>query len=197
MLALAWMYRDFKDSTYKDSIDRGLKFYSSEKYWKQESFLPWTIAAFVSIYSETGERRYADYVTRMADYLVSRQNMDRRDKVFGSFGPFPSITSASYLEGLGDALQLTQDTKDLAREANYRQRAQIGYSWLISLQFGENNAAGLLSPRRTVGGFAASPNDPQIRIDYNMHAISAFVRGLRFIYGRQQVVASHTKGTAE
>jgi hypothetical protein len=188
MLALAWMYRNFRDPVYKDSIDKGLNFYSDERHWKRGGFLPWTISAFVSMYSETREARYARYVTLLTDYLISGQNLDTEDDVFGSFGSFPSVASASHLEALGDALQLTQESGDSSREALYRQRARLGYAWLISLQYGRHNTEGLPDPGRSLGGFARSRNDPHIRIDYNQHAISALARGLRFVFGRQPMV---------
>lgn len=197
MLALAWMYRNFQDPIYKESIDRGLRFYSDEEYWKQGAFLPWTISAFVSIHSETGDRRYADYATMLTDYLISWQNVDGGDAVFGSFGSFPSISSASYLEGLGDAVQLTKATGDTEREAFYRRRALMGYIWLLPLQYGSSELARLPTPRRALGGFAHSRNDPQIRIDYNQHGISALVRGLRFVFGRQPIVSSRIEGRGD
>ena len=101
-----------------------------------------------------------------------------------------ALRASSYLEGLGDAVQLTQENGDSAKEALYRQRARMGYSWLISLQYETHNTAGLLSPSRTIGGFSRSQNDSQIRIDYNQHAISALVRGLRFVFGREPIVPS-------
>ncbi len=194
MLALAWMYRNFRDPIYKDSIDTALAFYSEERYWKEGGFLPWTIDAFVSIYRTTGETAYAEYAAKLADYLISLQNLDSRKETFGSFGSFPSVASASSLEGLGSALQLTQATGDSAREARYRLRAQMGYRWLVSLQYSRDSAAGLRSPERAVGGFAQSLGDPRIRIDYNQHAISALVRGLRFVFGKPPDVPSQVAG---
>jgi hypothetical protein len=188
MLALAWMHRNFHVPAYKDSIDRGLKFYSNEKYWKQEAFLPWTISAFASLYSETGDNGYADYVSMLADYLIRSQNLDGPRAVLGSFSSFPSITSASYLEGLGDAVRTVQERKDLSRTNDYRERAKLGYSWLMTLQFNATNSGGLPSPLRTMGGFPQSRFDPQIRIDYNAHAISAFAGGLRYVFGRKPAI---------
>ena len=182
MLALAWMHRDFHDPRYREHVDRALNFYSDSKYWKLPAFLPWTIPAIVSMYLETGEEGYTEYVNELADDLVSLQNLDPNDAVFGSFGSFPSIASTSFLEGLGDVLQLTQTNGDTAREARYRQRALIGYSWLLSLQYAEGQPAALTSAGRAIGGFPESATDPDIRIDYNAHAISALARGLRFAF---------------
>jgi hypothetical protein len=188
MLALAWMHRNFGDPIYKDSIDRALKVYSDERYWKQAPFLPWTLDALASLYSSTGDTVYAGQATTLADYLVSWQNLDGRDGVLGSFGSFPSAFSASYLEGLGSALQVVQQTGDSARDALYRRRAEVGYLWLTSLQYRKNGPASVQSNERTIGGFARSPNDPRIRIDQNQHAISALVGGLRHVFGQQPAV---------
>jgi len=181
MLALARMHHDFDDPIYRNSIDKALRFYSKEKYWKQEAFLPWTISAFSSMYSDTGESAYSDYVARLADYLIDGQNLDGPEAVRGSFSSFPSITTASYLEGLGDAVCVTLKQKDSSRTKDYIDHAKLGYAWLMNLQFTS-------SPPRSKGGFPQSHHDPRIRIDYNAHAISAFARGLRCVFGKKPAI---------
>jgi hypothetical protein len=183
MLALAWMYREFQDPVYRDSIDRALKFYSNSKYWKHPAFPPWTISAFASMYATTHEPAYSDYAAKLTDYVLTLQNMDETNDVYGSFGNFPSIASASYLEALGDAVKMTEDNGDSQRKALYTRRAQSGYRWLLTLQYSKGNVAGLRASERALGGFAFSRYERQIRIDYNFHAISALVGDLQNVHG--------------
>jgi len=188
MLALAWMYQSFKNPRYKESLDWALGFYSAEEYWKHHAFLPWTISAFVSLYMQTGESKYADYVLRLTDHLLTQQNLDSGDEVYGSFHAFPSVNTASYLEGLGDAIQLVQEIGDSRREKLYVERAKMGYRWLLLLQYNLDNAKNAKSLERALGGFRHSLTDSRIRIDNTQHAISSLTKGLRFIFGRSTVV---------
>lgn len=188
MLALAGMYDGFKESRYRDSLDRALHFYSDSGYSKHRAFLPWTIMAFTSLYRQTGEKRYADYVLHLADYLLTDQNLDERDEVFGSFHAFPSISTASYLEGLADAIQLVKALGDMRREKLYVQRALIGFRWILSLQYKPDEIKQYEVSHRSSGGFRGSLTDPCIRIDYNGHAISALTRAMRHVFQQRPAV---------
>ena len=181
LYALAGMYQTFGEARYKESMDWALAFYYQEK-WKSHAFLPWTISAFASLYEQTGERRYADYVFFLGDQLLTQQNLDGNDKVYGSFHGVPSANTGSYMEGLGDAIHVARLAADEERLRLYQERAKMGYSWLFKLQYGESDAATLKQPNLAQGGFRKTLNDSQLRIDNTQHAISSFAKGLRFIY---------------
>ena len=181
LYALAGMYQTFGDVRYKESMDWALKFYYREK-WKSHAFLPWTISAFVSLYEQTGEQKYADYVFFLSDQLLTQQNLDGNDEVYGSFHGVPSANTGSYMEGLGDAIHIARLIEDERRLKLYQERAKMGYRWLLMLQYGESDAAALKRPHMAQGGFRKTLTDSQLRIDNTQHAISSFVKGLRFIY---------------
>lgn len=188
LFALAQMYQAFGDGRYKHSMDWALPFYSHKKQWKSHAFLPWTISAFVSLYEQTGESKYADYVFLLSDYLLTQQNLDRNDEVYGSFHGFPTANTGSYMEGLGDAIHLAQLIGDSQRLKRYQEHAKMGYRWLFLLQYTDANVARLKRPDLAIGGFRTSLIEPQLRIDNTQHAISAFTKGLRSIFGVQPAV---------
>ena len=188
LFALAQMYQAFGDARYKRSMDWALEFYSDKKQWKSYAFLSWTISAFVSLYGQTGESKYADYVFLLSDYLLTQQNLDSDDKVYGSFHGAPSANTGSYMEGLGDAIHLAKLTGDQKRLKHYQERAKIGYRWLFLLQYAEMDVTHLKRSEIAVGGFRTSLVNSQLRIDNTQHAISAFAKGLRFIFGVQPAV---------
>ncbi|MYE87875.1 hypothetical protein F4X33_02620 [Candidatus Poribacteria bacterium] len=142
LYALAGMYQAFRDLRYKQSMDWALEFYYREK-WKSHAFIPWTISAFTSLYEQTGEGEYADYVFFLADQLLTQQNLDGDDEVYGSFHGLPSANTGSYMEGLGDAIYIARLTGDEPRLQLYQERAKMGYRWLFMLQYGESDAAAL------------------------------------------------------
>ncbi|MYE87877.1 hypothetical protein F4X33_02630 [Candidatus Poribacteria bacterium] len=181
LYALAGMYQAFRDLRYKQSMDWALEFYYREK-WKSHAFIPWTISAFTSLYEQTGEGEYADYVFFLADQLLTQQNLDGDDEVYGSFHGLPSANTGSYMEGLGDAIYIARLTGDEPRLQLYQERAKMGYRWLFMLQYGESDAAALKRPDMTQGGFRKTLTDSQLRIDNTQHTISSFAKGLRFIY---------------
>ena len=186
LYALAGMYQAFGDLRYKQSMDWALGFYYGEK-WKSHAFLPWTISAFASLYEQTGEQKYADYVFFLGDQLLTQQNLGT-DEVYGSFHGVPSANTGSYMEGLGDAIHIARLVKDERRLRLYQERAKMGYRWLFMLQYGESDAAALTRPDMALGGFRTTLTNSQLRIDNTQHAISSFAKGLRFIYEKPSVL---------
>ena len=181
LYALAGMYQAFGDARYKESMDWALEFYYGEK-WKSHAFIPWTISAFASLYEQTGEQKYADYVFFLSDQLLTQQNLDGDDEVYGSFHSVPSANTASYMEGLGDAIYVARLIEDEGRLWLYQERAKMGYRWLFLLQYGESDVTALKRPHIAQGGFRKTLTESQLRIDNTQHAISSFAKGLRFIY---------------
>ena len=130
LYALAGMYQAFRDPRYKESMDWALEFYYREK-WKAHAFLPWTISAFASLYEQTGERKYADYVFFLSDQLLTKQNLDSDDEAYGSFHSVPSANTGGYMEGLGDALHVARLTGDEVRLQSLSRTRKNGVSLAI------------------------------------------------------------------
>ncbi len=192
MLALAGMYQTFQDPRYKDSIDQALGFYAGNaEFESSHAFLPWTISAFTSLYLQTQESRYADYVIKLADLLIRQQNIDPDDQVYGSFHGVPSINTSSYLEGLADAFLLTQKIGDAKREKLYADRLKMGYRWILLLQSTEVDGQDIANPQQALGGFQSSLHKSQQRIDNTQHSIVALTKGLRYFYDISPAVQSN------
>jgi len=191
LFALAGMYRAFGDPRYKKSMDWALEFYSHKKQWKRHSFLPWTISAFVSLYEQSPEPKYADYVLTLSEHLLTQQNLESDDEVYGSFHVLPSANTGSYMEGLGDAIHLAQLIGDEELLKLYQEHAKMGYRWLLSLQYTEADQSLVERPEMAIGGIRTNVFDAQLRIDNTQHAISAFAKGLRFVFGRSPQIEEH------
>ena len=104
------------------------------------------------MYELSPEPKYVDFVFVLADHLLTQQNLDSDDDVYGSFHSLPSANTGLYLEGLTDAIHAAELAGDRERAARYRQRALMAYPWLLWLQYDERSSAGLPDPTRAVGG---------------------------------------------
>ena len=195
MLALASMYRAFDDERYRKSVDWALDFYSRKRRWRNHAFLAWTIAAFTSLYEDTREAQYADFAFRLSDFLLTQQNLDPDDEVYGSFHGLPTANTGSYMEGLGDAIHLARLTGDTGKLAGYQEYAKMGYRWLCQLQYTPDLAEGLAQPEWALGGIRTSLWNSELRIDNTQHAISSFAKGLRYVFQQHPGLSpGHSRG---
>ena len=144
--------------------------------------------AFVDLYTQAPDPKYADYVFWLSDHLLTQQNLDSDDEVYGSFHAFPTANAGSYMEGLVDSIHLANLTGDSDRVNLYAERAKMAYRWLFILQYTESDKSPLKHPEMAIGGIPTSRVNPQLRIDNTQHSISAFAKGLRYIFEKEPAV---------
>src|SRR6516162_4274327 len=95
----------------------------------------------------------------------------------------PQVSSASYAEGLAEACRVARQMGDLTRYRRYSAALERCLQFLATLQFTEANTqhfAAWYRPR-LVGGFHASDQDGNLRIDYTQHAVCAMVQYLAYV----------------
>ncbi len=174
-------------------IRKALPFYQA--WWRSHAsmaFVPWHTAAYADAYQLTKEKAFADFVFEMNDWLCGLQytRLDPRHPLW--FGGFmdshdgtttstpPQIGSAQYAEALATAGQVAHALKDQARYVRYGSSAERCLQFLTTLQYTEANTQHFADWYRPVllGGFHASHQDGNLRIDYAQHAICALVRYL-------------------
>src|SRR5262249_58962041 len=93
----------------------------------------------------------------------------------------PTIDSAEFAESLADACRLGKAAGDVQRFERYRGALESALRFLTLLQYNEASARHFADWYRpaVVGGFHASLQDGNLRIDYNQHAVSALTQYLR------------------
>ncbi len=182
MLALAFMNESFDDAKYKKSIDWAYEYYSIKGRWRKSSFMPWTISAFVSMYLQTGDEKYAEFVFKMTRKMLRRQNMNSSREVYGSFNGLPTVFTATAIEALGDVLLMLKTYENEDKRIEYTERAKMAFSWLLKMQYTEDEIAKKNLPVQSLGGFRRSLIESEIRIDNTQHAISALCRGIKYVY---------------
>ncbi|HVS38660.1 MAG TPA: hypothetical protein VMS17_24100 [Gemmataceae bacterium] len=176
-----------------DIVRKAVGFY---RPWRQAhkslEFVPWFTSACWEAYQRTKEQPFADFVFEMNDWLCGLQynQLDAQRQLWlGGFQTWaddkaidapPTIASAFYAEGLVDACRTARQAVDLDHYSRYRGALQLDLQFIARLQYSEAGAGHFSDwyRPRLVGGFHASHQDGNLRIDYNQHAVSALVQFL-------------------
>ncbi|HVJ82752.1 MAG TPA: hypothetical protein VNC50_16910 [Planctomycetia bacterium] len=152
-----------------------------------EAMAPWLAAAATEFFFITGDKPAGDFALLLGDWSLALQHREPKDKTLGWYGGFgsyhegrllatePGITSASFLEGIGDAYRVARQREDRERMATYRAALDAGAEFLLSTQFtvGRTSHFNPAAAKRVRGGFWASLTDGALRIDQNQHALRA------------------------
>lgn len=163
---------------------------------KNMAFVPWHTAAYAEAYLATpSEAVYAQAIYEMNDWLCGLQyaELDPRQPMWiGGFMGWadgkpqalaPQIGSASFAESLADACRVAKQSGDPARYRRYRESLERTLQFLTTLQYTDANTqhfADWYRPR-LIGGFYASHQDGNLRIDYAQHAICALAQYAAFV----------------
>jgi hypothetical protein len=159
---------------------------------KNMAFVPWQSAAYAEAYLLTKEKAFADFVAEMNDWLCGLQ-YDRLDprhpQWLGGFmgwadgkavASAPGVASASYAESLAEACRVARAAGDLPRHRRYAETLERCLQFLVTLQYTDANTQHF-NPwyrQRLLGGFHASHQDGDLRIDCTQHAVCAMFQYL-------------------
>lgn len=163
---------------------------SYRAWWKEHrsmAFVPWQTAAWAEAFVQTKEPAFAEFVYEMNDWLCGLQydQLDpRRPLWHGGFLNWsegktidapPTIGSASYAGALAEARRAARAGSDAARHQRYTDVLHRSLQFVVRLQYTEANTQHFEEwyRPRLVGGFHASIQDGNLRIDYAQHALSA------------------------
>ncbi len=180
-----------------DLARKALAYYRT--WWraqKNPAFVPWQTAAYAEAYLRTREQAFADFVNEMNDWVCGLQ-YDRLDPRYPAFwyGGFkawsdgkpveaaPQVSTASYAEGLAEACRLARETGDLTRHRRYSEALERSLQFLAMLQYTEANTQHFADWYRPMllGGFHASYQDGDLRIDSTQHAVCALIQYLTYV----------------
>ena len=180
MLALMIDYEQTKDEKYlsvaESSFDYYADFFRKEK---NPAFVPWHTMANYKLFKATGDKKYADFVFEMNDFLVGIQNKEcgKEPYTLGRFfdperseyGPPHASSTAVYVEGLTYAYKLAKELGDNERAAKYKGAVLLGARSLMQLQFKEGN-------KKVLGGIRKTIDNNELRIDNTQHTVMAFIQ---------------------
>lgn len=162
---------------------------------KTPAFVPAQSAACTEAYLLTGDKAYADVVFEMNDWLCELQYplLDPRHPLWGggfmsvrdgkAVSTAPQIDSACCAEALAEACRVARKAGDLPRYQRYREALERCLQFVNRLQYTEANTQHFADWYRPtlVGGFHASQQDGNLRIDYTQHAICAMLQYVTYL----------------
>ncbi len=163
-------------------------------WWREHKNMecvPWLTAAATEAYLSSKDQSCADFVFEMNDWLCNLQYpLDaQHERTWGGFKGWsngrateaaPTIISACYAESLADACRTARQAVDLDRYRRYQGALQMGLQFVDRLQYTEGNTSHFAEwyRSRLVGGFHASQQDGNLRIDATQFAVSALLQFL-------------------
>ncbi len=170
-----------------DVVRKAVAYYRPQ--WRDHKTMecvPWLTAACTEAYLASKDQGCADFVFEMNDWLCGLQYpMDERHVLtWGGFMSWsdgrpaetaPTITTACYAEGLTDACRTARQAVDLDRYRRYQNAVQTAFPFVGRLQYTEGNTNHFAEwyRSRLVGGFHASRQDGNLRIDTTQYAVTA------------------------
>ncbi len=153
------------------------------------AFVPWHAQACSSLFAQTGNRAFADFVLEISDWLLSMQQWDGvapdlqgrfYDPKRPEFGPPHASSTGVYLEGLADAAALARATGHARRAGAYERATHRGLRSLRQLQFrGPCDVYYISRKDRVMGALRTEVYDNSVRVDSAAHALAAAVKILR------------------
>jgi hypothetical protein len=180
-----------------DALRKALAYYGP--WWRAHrtmTFVPWQTAAYAEAYLLTREKPFAEFVTEMNDWLcgLRHEAIDPRHPLWlGGFMSWsegkalptaPDISSASYAESLAEACRVARESADLPRHKRYSAALEAALQFLTTLQYTDGNTLHFARPYREsllVGGFHASHQDGDLRLDHTQHAVCAMAQYLAYV----------------
>ena len=184
---------DPDESAWRDSVRQTLDFWIGD-YWSHFSggfyFVEehWTCLAIEAAHDLFLDDRYDQFCFDIAHFyarLIHDENsspfLDFPGGIgFGVFFPPHTTPTAARTEAIVAAYRISvaRGEPDLELAAAIRST----YGFMLAAQYGESHNPLFPNPDRANGGFRESPLVPLVRIDYNQHAGSAFIRGVRLLF---------------
>ena len=175
------LMRYYNKTGYKpalDAVEKAYPFYQS--FWNNKEnqdgpFVPWQARAYQEAYSATKDKKYADFVFQLMDWMLKKYKPLGKDAVPGRQGALNTQFAGTgvYSEGLSAAVRLAREVGDKARYERYSKvlRGTMGY--LLGLQFKDEDTYWVKRPDKVRGALSMRPDNEELRIDSTYHAISA------------------------
>ena len=173
-----------------DLVRKAVSYY--RPWWREHKNMecvPWLTAASTEAYLASKDQACADFVFEMNDWLCTLQYpLDaEHERTWGGFKGWadgratettPTIVTACYAEGLADACRTARLAVDLDRYRRYQGTLQMSLQFVGRLQYTEGNTSHFAEwyRSRLVGGFHASQQDGNLRIDASQFAVTALLQ---------------------
>jgi len=178
LLALVRYYKKTKYKPALEAVEKAYPFY--QDFWnkkdnQQGSFVPWQARAYQEAYSVTKDKRYADFVFQLMDWMLKKYKPLGRDAVPGRQGALNTQFAGTgvYSEGLSAAVRLAREVGDKERVERYTKALRGTMGYVLGLQIKDEDTYWIKRPDKVLGALSMRPDNEELRIDSTYHAISA------------------------
>jgi|GEM_PF-1184711 hypothetical protein len=178
LLALVRYYKKTKYKPALEAVEKAYPFY--QDFWnkkdnQQGSFVPWQARAYQEAYSVTKDKRYANFVFQLMDWMLKKYKPLGRDAVPGRQGALNTQFAGTgvYSEGLSAAVRLAREVGDKERVERYTKALRGTMGYVLGLQIKDEDTYWIKRPDKVLGALSMRPDNEELRIDSTYHAISA------------------------
>lgn len=187
LTALMALFERTGDAKYRQVAERVFEYYRDlfRSSKKRASLAPWMSKAYAKLFHATGERRYADFVFEMSDYLLERQKgVDAKyvDLIGAVHTDNSCIASPTFVEGIVEGLGVAKALGDAKRIEAYRKAVLMGSRFTMQCQFTDENMFAIRDRKLTLGGIRERITGSTIRIDGLQHSGFALINAIRYLY---------------
>lgn len=208
LLAIAQVYDHTRDDRYlecfRDAFDHYYEFYGGDNS-PYTPFSPWATGAIMMMYPYVLDQRYVNMSISMADNVLEYQGVYPADFEIESYrGGFyyrkyqrygsnpdgasasdkayhPRSNTASKIEGTVDLVWMIRQNGLNHNTQRYADSSFLCADFLSQLQYDKNEAEKYEEPENVIGGVPGGVIDPQIRIDFNQHAMVTWLKVYCFL----------------
>ena len=174
------LIRYYKKTGYKpalEAVEKAYTFYQAfwnKKENQQGPFVPWQARAYQEAWSATKDKRYADFVFQLMDWMLKKYKPLGSDAEPGRQGALSTQFAGTgvYSEGLSAATRLAREIGDKERYERYSKalRGMMGYA--LGRQFKDEDTYWVKRPDKVRGALSMRPDNEELRIDSTYHSIS-------------------------
>lgn len=198
LLALAFLYEHTGDERYKECWDAAFDHYYDHyggDHGYYSPFSPWAVGAAQIMYDLDKDDRYFGMSSSMAESVLYGQeqyprSFEREEYVGGFYyGRYkrymssggkenyhPRANTASKIEPPADLYRMADEHGLIDNLSVYEDRMKLAADFLANLQYNRSDAEAFPDPKRAYGGVPGGVAESSVRIDYNQHAIVAWIK---------------------
>jgi len=187
LTAIMALYERTNDPKYLAVAQRVFDYYKElfKRSSRKASMAPWMSKAYTKVFLATGDKKYADFVLEMTNYVLSYQNGpdQKYADMIGSFYTKGSSSAAGvFLEGIAEGYKVAKAVDDKKRIEAYRKSMLMGLRFILQCQYTPDNMFTVENRNLTLGGVRTTIYTTSIRIDCVQHSVFAFLKALDYIY---------------
>ena len=216
-LALSFLYEHTREEKYKECWDRAFDHYYDYyggSYGRYTPFSPWAVGAALIMYEFDYDERYVNMSESMAGSVLTGQDQYPADFEIPEY--VGGFYYSRYKRYVNDPVNCSESDREYQPRANtaskieppmdhywmmeryglpgnrevYRERMELACRFLGNLQYNGTDAKEFPSSKKAYGGVPGGVSDPNIRIDFNQHAMVAWIKAYAYLELKEGILFS-------